>query len=1567
MPRQGRQPKQLTGASKRTAKPATAEASSSKSTKSTKGKGRATPSAASGSAEEGALDVYDYSARIKRPRGDVDPLARASFGSRKGKGKQQAKSTAAKGKGRAAPSDEEDNTEDEGGSDEDEDESGGFRVRGNEVVEFTGVKPAGFKLGMDSDAEDGAGFLGSDDEDEEIDSDMAEDEDEEEDLPRRKGGSSAGKGKARDMDVDLDEDEIDYDDEEGAGWMDLTEVLDAGGFHGSDDEDEGSDGSAASDDEERNEEDEEMSDDDDPSALDKLDSFVSGLDSKKRKSRDGEDEDGGKKKKRVVLQERTEAYPEGEFVAVGTSGGADGKVNLDDLLSSFSDSKNPRLASLRKSLKPLASSSASSSSKVTTTNSHLKAAGPLSAPLPGRLQDKIDREAAYEQTKEETDKWNETVRRMKGESGLGVEGARHERLVLPLVGGEGDVHRDPNANEWSAKFQPTNELEASIQSLLTTAQMSQSDLQKQEKAALATLDPADLAARQAELRRQRDLMYRAERKAKRVAKIKSKAYRRIHRKAKERAANGGPQMSLEDLAELDAIDGGNRVEEERARLELQRAKERATLKHSGKGGRWAKKIDGLEGLEEERNAAIRDMVSRREELRKKIAGVDSDDAVDEFATGSEDERDSDDEDGEDVNAIRRQAFDELAALDAKEAAAKANDPKLKGVLNMKFMRDAMARADRAVQQEADELKLRLAEMDEAGRMDEDDEEDQPLAMSEQVQGNLGRMVFGPSGESVKAAGGTSSTAAAEPDSVPTLSSSATTTKLSGPVSISGPSSRTTARSRPSLSNPLSSGETESNPWLALATGDLSSKLSRKSNKASSGKADSSVAKSAAKADRARAKQADAREAEREDAKVEIEVGADAAFAAGNGKGKKGKRGAEETPQIGGAMVVSGGGDNDEAGSSDEELDEEEIDAQRGKGRAAFKQRELVKEAFANDDVVADFAEEKRKEIERDAPREEDNTLPGWGSWGGKGAKKAKNTRKFITKVAGVDESARKDAGLNHVIISERKDRKAAKYMLKDLPFPYTSAAQHEHKLRTPLGPEWSTSTNGSSRGEQSSALPPSPRFKANYSEQYPTVHSSSTAAATEAGLAYSAHHPPDAPSPPPARQLTTLEFPDGNALRPLPSGLSSFSGRGRSASIPHVYGFDESRQSRFSGFATSSERHDDSAGSALAERDTGSAGGRPSGDFGLRWSPTDPRHDPSRPRALSISTADEYRTRSWLPGAPHATSREREGRYGTADSAASLPSRAPPYYPPQAGPSSTYPAEPSLPPRYPYDAYRRSSLVNAPFTNPYPPYSSPPAPPPHMPLSIPSGLPGAGTVSPPSAGPSTSTFPPSVYSPVGPPPQSSWTPPAPAPPPPPAPAPLNDDPASTSDAQNTTEPTGDVGRYGCPHCPKRFARPSSLRIHMHSHTGEKPFTCPLCDRAFSVQSNLRRHLKIHKGGEAKVGPSRRAGHSSSTAAATPATSSSRSAVPSVLAEAEEDEAMGTQPPSRPASAEGYSGGTDGDADADEGDAEGSVVSASTTSAPGESSVPAPTHPQQDEGPPRPLVRTEWPRPREQAD
>lgn len=50
-------------------------------------------------------------------------------------------------------------------------------------------------------------------------------------------------------------------------------------------------------------------------------------------------------------------------------------------------------------------------------------------------------------------------------------------------------------------------------------------------------------------------------------------------------------------------------------------------------------------------------------------------------------------------------------------------------------------------------------------------------------------------------------------------------------------------------------------------------------------------------------------------------------------------------------------------------------------------------------------------------------------------------------------------------------------------------------------------------------------------------------------------------------------------------------------------------------------------------------------------------------------------------------------------------------------------------------------------------------------------------------------------------------------------------------------------KYLCPTCNKAFSRPSSLRIHSHSHTGEKPYKCahPGCGKAFSVRSNMKRH------------------------------------------------------------------------------------------------------------------------------
>ncbi|KAF5343669.1 hypothetical protein D9758_014688 [Tetrapyrgos nigripes] len=54
-------------------------------------------------------------------------------------------------------------------------------------------------------------------------------------------------------------------------------------------------------------------------------------------------------------------------------------------------------------------------------------------------------------------------------------------------------------------------------------------------------------------------------------------------------------------------------------------------------------------------------------------------------------------------------------------------------------------------------------------------------------------------------------------------------------------------------------------------------------------------------------------------------------------------------------------------------------------------------------------------------------------------------------------------------------------------------------------------------------------------------------------------------------------------------------------------------------------------------------------------------------------------------------------------------------------------------------------------------------------------------------------------------------------------------------------------RHVCTLCNKRFNRPSSLKIHMNTHTGATPFRCPYpgCGRSFNVNSNMRRHYRNH--------------------------------------------------------------------------------------------------------------------------
>lgn len=326
--------------------------------------------------------------------------------------------------------------------------------------------------------------------------------------------------------------------------------------------------------------------------------------------------------------------------------------------------------------------------------------GRLAVPLAKRQQDRLDRVAAYDESKKELGRWVDTVKQNR----------RAEHLVFPFV--------DPDtAAAVNSQLAPISQsknmsvLESKIQEILQESGMggqgrsAEEAEQEFEELQEKKLPLVEVQARRAELRKARDLMFREEIRAKRIKKIKSKAYRRIHRKERER-------LNDKERAHL-AADGLIDSEEEKEKNDRRRAEERMGARH--RESKWAKavKAKGRAAWDEDARGGVGELARKDEELRRRVEGKDAK-GSDFSESGSESDGYNSDVDEHDLQArldvVSRSEVNEptsrlesMAFMKRADAARKAvNDAEIRNIRQSLREGDAFAQADESDDEDENE-------------------------------------------------------------------------------------------------------------------------------------------------------------------------------------------------------------------------------------------------------------------------------------------------------------------------------------------------------------------------------------------------------------------------------------------------------------------------------------------------------------------------------------------------------------------------------------------------------------------------------------------------------------------------------------------------------------------------------------------------------------------------------------------------------------------------------------------------------------------------------------------------
>jgi U3 small nucleolar RNA-associated protein 14 len=640
------------------------------------------------------------------------------------------------------------------------------------------------------------------------------------------------------------------------------------------------------------------------------------------------------------------------------------------------------------------------------------------APLDKVVADRLQRKMAYVAQSKDLSRWVKVIQENRQAETLDFK--PKDRL---------DVTRDTLVD----KFEPKTDFEKEIEQALEEAgQQDEEAVLKAEEDALQDdlganrLTMEEYKKRRGQLAQIRALMFYHEQKRHHMKKIKSKKYRKIRKKQRERLKGSALEAAMEDDEEL--------AKELKEKEEVARIQERMTLAHKNTS-KWAKRIlKRGKNVDTDTRRALSAQLKRGDDLRKKMMGEKDDDSA------------SDDSDGEDLVESARKVL---------EDTEDASDPThgKTGLFKLSFMQKGIQKQREQAREEARKLlsELQANEMDDYDNvMNDNNDEDETPQKKVKVASDKEMKDVLEHGELVAT-------------SLEFGNSNAIST--SGEIEIDlgdGNLDSNNADGVPDSSNKATdSGPSEFVSTLVVNKGKEMASRSTEDNGASKKN------KRKAKDDATQSNLKSKVDVDEEEANPWMKM----AVTTSN-KSSSAKKGVVD---VAGAVNILDAGKSEKTENLTKSHSEskDNSEAVENKMITSLTQEELVRKAFvgqSDKEIDEDFQKEKEAMTAENDPtrkvEKERNSgeVSGWGSWTGQGALPPK-PRKLPNKLQPPkkkkeEKRKRLDDAKPGVIINQKRLKKTANtFMLGDVPHPYATRAEYEQAMLGGVGKEWNVSSS----------------------------------------------------------------------------------------------------------------------------------------------------------------------------------------------------------------------------------------------------------------------------------------------------------------------------------------------------------------------------------------------------------------------------------------------------------------------------------------------------------------------------